>query len=86
MKEGKKANSFLQKLKEKTANNKTYLGDVKPDEPSLGAAVCPNCGAGRAKQDGVTHCAYCNFEFIGTKLSEGVFISKEDNSKKETNV
>jgi uncharacterized Zn finger protein (UPF0148 family) len=81
MPEEKKTNSFLQKLKEKAANNKTYLGDVKPDEASMVAATCPNCGAGRAKQDGVTHCAYCDFEFIGTKLSEGIFVSKEDNSK-----
>jgi hypothetical protein len=82
MSEEKKTNSFLLKLKEKAANNKTYGGDAKPDEPSMGAVVCPNCGAGRAKQDGVTHCAYCDFEFIGTTLSQGVFISKDDNSKK----
>ncbi|WP_459641268.1 hypothetical protein [Flavobacterium sp. CGRL2] len=41
---------------------------------------CPNCGAGRAKQDGVTHCAYCGFEFITVQLTDGVYIKKEDNS------
>lgn len=82
MSEEKKTNSYLQKLKEKAANSKTYLGDTKPDEPGMAAATCPNCGAGRAKQDGVTHCAYCDFEFISTQLGDGVFISKDDNSKK----
>jgi uncharacterized Zn finger protein (UPF0148 family) len=82
MSEEKKANSFLQKLKEKAANSKTYLCDVKNEEASLGAATCPNCGAGRAKQDGVTHCAYCDFEFISVQLTDGLFVNKEDNSKK----
>jgi hypothetical protein len=83
MSEQKKATSFLQKLKEKTASTKTYMEDQsQPEEASMGATVCPNCGAGRAKQDGVTHCAYCDFEFLATTLSDGVFVSKEDNSKK----
>jgi hypothetical protein len=25
---------------------------------------CPACGARDAKQPGLTHCAYCGFEFI----------------------
>jgi hypothetical protein len=83
MSEEKKANSFLQKLKEKAANSKSYLQDeTKSDKPSMGAAVCPNCGAGRAKQDGLTHCAYCDFEFISTELGDGIFLNKDHNSKK----
>jgi hypothetical protein len=83
MNEEKKTNSFLQKLKEKTASTKTYMQDTsKPEEASMGAVVCPNCGAGRAKQDGVTHCAYCDFEFLATTLTDGIFVTKEDNSKK----
>jgi uncharacterized Zn finger protein (UPF0148 family) len=46
----------------------------------MDASDCPNCGAGRAKQDGLTHCAYCGHEFLSVKLTDGIFIKKEDNS------
>jgi uncharacterized Zn finger protein (UPF0148 family) len=49
-------------------------------EAKMNAKDCPNCGAGRAKQDGLTHCAYCGFEFLNVKLTDGVYIKKEDNS------
>lgn len=50
------------------------------NDAKMNVRDCPNCGAGRAKQDGVTHCAYCGFEFITVKLTDGVYIKKEDNS------
>ena len=43
---------------------------------------CPNCWASRAKQDGLTHCAYCGFGFVSVELWNWIFIKKEDNSKK----
>jgi uncharacterized Zn finger protein (UPF0148 family) len=46
----------------------------------MDAKSCPNCGAGRTKHDGITSCGYCGFEFIRVKLTDGVYIKKEDNS------
>ena len=80
MEEGK-AKSFLEKLKEKAQQQKNYGGAFDPTEAKMGVKDCPNCGAGRAKQDGLTHCAYCNFEFISITLTDGVYIKKEDNSR-----
>ncbi len=74
-------NGFLEKLKEKAKNQENYGGESKVTEAQLGIQDCPNCGAGRAKQDGLTHCAYCGFEFIQTELTDGVFIKKQDNSQ-----
>lgn len=34
------------------------------EKAEVAALDCPNCGAGRAKHEGVTHCAYCGFQFI----------------------
>lgn len=47
----------------------------------MNTMTCPNCGAGRAKEDGVTKCAYCGFEFISQKLTDGIHIKESDNSK-----
>lgn len=74
--------SFLNKIKKTATESKSYMGDMPTDEAGMAAATCPNCGAGRAKQDGVTHCAYCDFEFISVKITDGVFVNKDDNSKK----
>jgi uncharacterized protein (DUF983 family) len=73
--------SFLDKLKEKAKTQANYGGNAENSEAGIQAATCPNCGAGRAKQDGVTHCAYCGFEFIATTLTDGIHVKKEDNSK-----
>lgn len=70
--------SFLQKLKEKQSQQEAS----KKEAPKMAATACPNCGAGRAKQDGLTHCAYCGFEFIAVQLSNGIHLKKEDNSNK----
>ena len=78
--EEKKVNSFLDKLKQKAQNQTNYGGDTKINDAQMNVRDCPNCGAGRAKQDGITHCAYCGFEFISVKLTDGVYIKKEDNS------
>ncbi|KOP38431.1 hypothetical protein SAMN05444671_2557 [Flavobacterium sp. CF108] len=78
--EEKKVNSFLDRLKQKAQNQTNYGGEMEINDAKMNAKDCPNCGAGRAKQDGVTHCAYCGFEFITVKLTDGVYIKKEDNS------
>lgn len=77
---GKKVKSFLDKLKEKAANQQNYGGDATPPAAKMDAETCPQCGAGRAKQDGVTHCAYCGFEFIAVQLTDGLHIRSSDNS------
>jgi hypothetical protein len=78
----KKVNSFLDKLKNRAITQKNYGGDYKKEEASMDATTCPNCGAGRTKQDGLTHCAYCSFEFISVQLTDGSNIKKEDNSQR----
>ncbi|GGF23272.1 hypothetical protein [Flavobacterium limi] len=78
--EEKKVTSFLDKLKEKAQKQTNYGGETEITDAQMNLRDCPNCGAGRAKQDGVTHCAYCGFEFIQVKLTDGFYIKKEDNS------
>ena len=78
--EEKKVTSFLDKLKEKAQKQSNYGGETEMTDAQMSLRDCPNCGAGRAKQDGVTHCAYCGFEFIQVKLTDGFYIKKEDNS------
>ena len=73
--------SFLEKLKQKAESQKPYGGNFTPVEASMDVKDCPNCGAGRAIQDGLTHCGYCGFEFLGVKLTDGIHIKKEDNSQ-----
>jgi hypothetical protein len=71
---------FFENMKNLSQGQKNYggQGEIKP--PQMDAAVCPNCGAGRSRQDGLTCCAYCGYRFIDTVLSDGIFIKKEDNS------
>lgn len=78
--EEKKVNSLLDKLKQKAQNQTNYGGETEMTEAKMNSKDCPNCGAGRAKQDGLTHCAYCGFEFLSVKLTDGIYIKKEDNS------
>lgn len=80
--EEKKAQSFLEKLKAKAQAQEKYGGPITEKEASIGTRTCPNCGAGRAKDDGLTHCAYCGFEFLQVTLTDGLHIKKDDNSRK----
>ncbi|CEN36227.1 eL43 family ribosomal protein [Capnocytophaga cynodegmi] len=75
--------SFVEKMKLKTQQQKKYGDDkFQTEQAKLDTQDCPNCGAGRAKHEGITHCAYCGYEFISNKLDEGIYIKKEDNSQK----
>lgn len=80
MSEDKKPLSFAEKLRLKNQNQVNYGGATEMKAASMVALDCPNCGAGRAKQDGLTHCAYCSFEFLAVKLSDGLHLKKGDNS------
>lgn len=81
MEEKKKTLSILEKMKLKAMEQKPYGGEFLEEDAKVSARTCSNCGAGRAKQDGLTHCAYCGFEFLSVKLSDGINIKKEDNSR-----
>jgi uncharacterized Zn finger protein (UPF0148 family) len=81
MSEEKKILSFVERMKLKAQNQANYGGEIEIKGASIEARDCPNCGAGRAKQDGLTHCAYCQFEFLSVKLTDGLNVKKEDNSK-----
>jgi len=71
--------SLVARMKQNALAQKREVFEEK--QADMNAATCPNCGAGRAKDDGITRCAYCGFEFIGRKLTDGIHITDNDNSK-----
>lgn len=73
-----RAASLIQKMKQTLQSQKRDI--PAQTAPTFHLHTCPNCGAGRAKSDGVTHCAYCNFEFIKTQITDGIHLKKTDNS------
>lgn len=79
--EEKKTHSILGKLKSKAKTQQHYGGKFEDTPAKMSIKDCPNCGAGRAQQDGITHCAYCGFEFLSVKISDGINLRKEDNSR-----
>lgn len=81
MSEENKALSYLERLKKQVQEQKKYGCEYHAQEARIEAATCPNCGAGRAKMDGLTKCAYCGHEFLKVELTDGINIKKDDNSK-----
>ena len=81
MPDNNKTLSLLERMKLKAMEQKSYGGEFEEEAAKLNARTCPNCGAGRAEEDGLTHCAYCNFTFLSVKLTDGINISKDDNSQ-----
>lgn len=73
--------SFVEQMKLKAQSQKTFGGNSTASEAKIDATTCPNCGAGRAKMDGLTKCAYCGHEFLKVELTNGLNIKKEDNSR-----
>ncbi|BAV07131.1 hypothetical protein SAMN05421788_102242 [Filimonas lacunae] len=72
--------SFVERMKQRAVNQQNYGGTATPTEAGTVQAACPNCGAGRTKDDGLTKCGYCGHVFIHTELTDGKYIQKEDNS------
>ncbi len=72
--------SLLERMKQKAQSQQSYGGETHMNEARVDVRDCPNCGAGRAQQDGLTHCAYCGFEFINKPLTDGLYIKESDNS------
>ena len=62
MSEQTKTQSFLEKLKKKATESEKYNEEIFYEEAWIENKNYPNCWASRAKQDGLTHCAYCGFE------------------------
>lgn len=81
MSDPNKALSFIEKMKLKAQSQQNYGGETAIKDASATTATCTNCGAGRAKQDGLTKCAYCGFEFIAVELTNGLHLTKQDNSQ-----
>lgn len=81
MEENKKTLSLLERMKQKATEQKSYGGAYIEESAKVNTRTCPNCGAGRAEHDGLTHCAYCSFEFLSVKLTDGINIKKEDNTQ-----
>ena len=79
MSDDKPTSSFLQRLKQRSASETPYGGQSTATAASMQTRDCPNCGAGRAQQDGLTHCAYCGFEFMSVTLTDGIHIKTKDN-------
>ncbi|MDR0673438.1 MAG: hypothetical protein LBF93_07230 [Zoogloeaceae bacterium] len=75
-----KIRSFLDNLKKTAETQKNYGLYREASLPVMDAAVCPHCGAGRAKADGLTHCAYCGRRFLAVALDDGIYLKKTDNS------
>ncbi|WEK38400.1 MAG: hypothetical protein P0Y53_12915 [Candidatus Pseudobacter hemicellulosilyticus] len=73
--------SFIERLKQRATSQQSYGGEGKASEAASKQAACPHCGAGRGKEDGLTHCAYCGHAFIQTRLTDGKYLHKEDNSQ-----
>lgn len=73
--------SFIERMKLRATSQKSYGGKSTETDAGTAESSCINCGAGRAKQDGLTHCAYCGHAFIKTTLSDGSYIKMSDNSK-----
>ena len=69
----------MERLKEMAMQQKREA--VSQTSADSSVRCCKNCGAPRAKQDGLSKCAYCGYEFFDVTLTQGIHIQKEDNSK-----
>lgn len=78
--ENKRLSNYLEQLKHKAQTQENYGGEIKKEDAKMDSRDCPECGAGRALQKGLTACAYCGFVFMDVKLTDGVNIKKDNNS------
>lgn len=81
MEKQKNISTLLEKLKQKAKEQKASGNDYVDEPAKLSSRTCVNCGAGRTKEDGLTHCAYCGFEFLSVQLTDGIHLNKGDNSR-----
>lgn len=79
MEEKKNQLSVVERLKLRAQEQKR--AEVKVSEAKMDILICPHCGAGRAKADGLTTCAYCGHSFTNYTLTDGIHIKHSDNSR-----
>ncbi len=70
--------SYLSRLKKQVVSDTPYGCISEEYAATLDADVCPSCGASRAKEDGIVCCAYCGYEFLTVKPTDGIYLKKED--------
>lgn len=75
----KKPLSLVERIKQLALEQKRE--EFKITEADSSVVTCPQCGAGRAKRDGLTRCAYCSHLFTNAEMADGVHIKKADNSR-----
>jgi len=80
MEEQQKPLSIVQQMKQLAMQQKRE--QFVEQQAGSSVATCPKCGAGRAKHDGLTACAYCGFEYTHAALTDGIHIKDTDNSRK----
>lgn len=74
-----KPTSVVERLKQLALQQKREPVVIRPADSHV--IQCPQCGAGRAKSDGITRCGYCGHVFTTAALSDGINIKEEDNSR-----
>lgn len=75
--ENKKPLSLVERMRLKTKTQAKYGGEYKEEKAKVNVTDCPNCGAGRAKLDGVKKCGYCGFVFLEKDHTAGIHLNKE---------
>lgn len=71
--------SLVERLKKQVLEQKRE--PIVLEKSNTTMLQCPDCGAGRAKVDGLTHCAYCGRQLIEIVLNDGINITSKDNSQ-----
>lgn len=74
----KKTLSIVERLKKKALEQKREKITTQPLRTTV--LQCPDCGAARAKVDGLTRCAYCGRQLMEVELTDGINITSKDNS------
>ena len=73
--------TLLEKMKLKAQAQKEERPVYENKAANMNVNTCPNCGAGRAKQDGITKCGYCGFNFMDIIITKGININEDSNSQ-----
>lgn len=73
----KKPLTLVERMKLKTKNQLKYGGELIEKASNVSVTDCPNCGAGRAKLEGVKICSYCGFQFLEHDHTAGIYLNRE---------
>jgi predicted amidophosphoribosyltransferase len=72
--------NVLARLRQKAqADNRNYLTQGHtPNDATMQALACPQCGATRAHDRELTTCSHCGHLFLQHELSDGVYLKKRE--------